>query len=91
MIHPRQQYKGQGSGWCLVPYCKQGAKWFTCANCNKVACGYHQIFDLDSKLGPVVCCYYCRPDIWDIKTGRRNDKAYEKFIRNTKTQEGSLK
>ena len=58
VLHSRQQYKGLGSGWCDVPYCKEGAKWWTCSNCGHCSCGKHQSFD--GKW--VVSCWHCETD-----------------------------
>ncbi len=64
----KQEYKGLGSGWCDVPYCKEGAKWWTCSECDHCSCGTHQLFDGTIVLG----CYWCRPNIWTkrYKTAR---------------------
>lgn len=60
MKHPTKLYKGLGSGWCPVPYCKEGAKWWTCSKCGEVACGNHQIFN-----GRIVTsCWFCNLEVW---------------------------
>lgn len=53
-------YTGSGSGWCPVPYCREGAKWFTCYHCGEVACGGHQIFNGMS----VTSCWFCNKENW---------------------------
>jgi len=53
-------YKGSGCGWCPVPWCKGGAKWWTCYNCGSLACGKHQIFN-----GSIVTsCWFCDLENW---------------------------
>ena len=64
MKHPKEEYKGTGSGWCPVPYCKEGAKWFMCI-CGRTTCANHHIFTLRPRHLPIEDCYFCRPDLWD--------------------------
>jgi len=70
MLHPKQQYKGMGSGWCPAPYCKEGSKWWTCLTCDSKGCGNHQVFNG----GYVEYCWFCKPEKFGLDKTRKNTK-----------------